>query len=62
MDLKVTETLVQALLSEAKEKGIDGLTLTTLVKLIYLADVYYARQQEGKTYTGIQWNCLGCLF
>lgn len=56
MDINKITTLVQALLNFAQEQGSRGLTITTLTKLVYLADVYYARKNEGQTYTGIQWK------
>tara|TARA_R110001592_G_scaffold6045_22_gene32894 strand:+ start:1091 stop:1804 length:714 start_codon:yes stop_codon:yes gene_type:complete len=56
MDITKVTTLVQALLNIAQEQGFNGLTITSLTKLIYLADVYYARKNNGETYSGTEWK------
>lgn len=56
MNLDKVTILTQALLNFAKEQGFGGLTLTTLTKLIYLADVYYARKNNGETFSGADWK------
>lgn len=56
MDITKVTTLVQALLNFAQEQGSSGLTITSLTKLIYLADVYYARKNNGETYSGTEWK------
>lgn len=56
MNLDKVTTITQALLNFAKEQSFGGLTLTTLTKLIYLADVYYARKNSGETFSGVDWK------
>lgn len=56
MELDKVTTLTQALLNLAKDQGFRGLTITTLTKLIYLADVYYARKNSGETFSGTDWK------
>lgn len=46
-----------ALLLEAEAVGVRGLTRTTLVKLLYLLDVYFAEESGGKQiWTGLEWK------
>lgn len=56
MNLDKVTTLTQALLNFAKEQGFSGLTITTLTKLIYLIDVYYARKNSGETFSETDWK------
>ncbi len=56
MNLDKVTALTQALLAFAQEKGFGGLIITVLTKLIYLADVYYARKNGGEVFTGVQWK------
>lgn len=49
-------TLITALLVEAKEQNVSPVLRTTLVKYLYLLDVYMAEENEGKTITGLEWK------
>ncbi len=53
---KVCRDTILALLSEAREAGIQRLTRTALVKYVYLLDVYVAESNAGKTkWTDLEW-------
>lgn len=56
MNNRFLEKLICAVLIEAQESSPQGLSLTALVKFIYLADVYNAEQEgDGKIATGTEW-------
>src|SRR6185437_7249354 len=46
--------LVQAIVWLASQRG-EALTSLRLVKFLYLADLYWAREHEGQTLTGWPW-------
>ena len=47
--------LIQFIVCQAMEFGAS-LTPIKVVKFLYLADVYYARENKGKTLTGWPWK------
>lgn len=49
------DTLIGAIIREANKHGGEGVTVTSLVKFVYLADFYYAQENGGKTLTGLPW-------
>ena len=46
--------LIKYIVLYATEQGIK-LTQVRLVKFLYLADLYFARRNQGKTFTGLPW-------
>lgn len=53
---QICRDAVLALISEAREAGISGLTRTALVKYVYLLDVFCAEEYEGmKRCTPLEW-------
>jgi hypothetical protein len=51
-----TREAVLAILLEARQAGYKGLTRTSLVKYVYLLDVFVAEEKSGKqTWTDLEW-------
>ena len=51
-----SKAAILALLSETRSAGLNGLTRTSLVKYLYLLDVFYAEERgDGMTWTGTEW-------
>lgn len=51
-------TLILAILREAKEQGVAPVMRTSLVKFLYLLDIYTAQESEGTPITGAEWRFL----
>jgi len=58
MDAARVDQVLQFALGVAseQERGRDALSLTYLLKLVYLADLTYAARHEGETLTGAPWR------
>jgi hypothetical protein len=54
---KSQETII-AILSELEESGIRSLTVTSLVKFVYLVDYAQAKSNAGATFTDLHWRFL----
>jgi hypothetical protein len=50
--------LILAILREARSQGVAPMLKTTLVKFIYLLDVYTAEESSGLPVSGIEWRFL----
>ena len=50
--------LIQAILREAREQGAAPMLRTTLVKFLYLVDVYAAEESHGMPASDIEWRFL----
>lgn len=48
--------LILAILKEAKNQDLLPLLKTTLIKFLYLLDLYYAEENEGNTLSGWDWK------
>lgn len=55
MDIQI---LILALLREARDQGASALLKTTLVKFLYLLDVYTAERNDGVPVSDIEWRFL----
>jgi hypothetical protein len=57
MTVKLTNThhLIHAITSIATDRGFN-LTPIHILKYVYLADLFHARDNNGKTFTGIGWK------
>lgn len=58
MKLDKAQEVVLAILSELEESGIAALTLTSLVKFVYLVDYSHAKETGGETLTVSKWHFL----
>jgi hypothetical protein len=47
---------IQAILREAEHSGVRGVVRTSLIKYLYLLDLFVARETNGLTYTGATWR------
>jgi len=50
--------LILAILQEARSQGIGSMLRTTLVKYLYLLDVYSAEETQGTPVSGVEWQFL----
>jgi hypothetical protein len=50
--------LILAVLKEASNQGIASVLKTTLIKFLYLLDVYTAEKNKGKTISELEWKFL----
>lgn len=57
MTAKAQEAII-AILSELEQSGLRSLTVTSLVKFVYLVDYANAKANAGQTLTGSQWRFL----
>lgn len=51
-----TENALLAILSSAKEAGVNSLSRTELIKYLYLLDVYVAEDTSGTKWTDVSWK------
>lgn len=51
-----TQTLILAIIKEARDLSCAPMLKTTLVKFLYLLDVYVARESQGTSASGIKWE------
>lgn len=56
--LDKAQEVVLAILSELEESGVRALTLTSLVKFVYLVDYWHAKESAGSTLTALKWRFL----
>lgn len=47
---------ILAILLEAEQAGVGKLLRTTLMKYLYLLDVYMAEESQGQTWCGVTWG------
>lgn len=58
LTLTVEQNLILALLREARDAGVGGLTTTAVIKYVYLADYFNAKHTDGATFTNLKWQFL----
>lgn len=51
-----SQSLVLALLREAQSVGVSPMLRTTVVKFLYLLDVYTAEKSNGQPVSGFEWK------
>lgn len=51
-----TADIAEALLYEAKQIGVRSFTRTALTKYLYLLDYWMAKENNGKTFIGVEWK------
>lgn len=59
MDTSRVQSLIKYILAEASQDEdwkLRELGPIHIIKYVYLADMYYAMRNDGKTYTGIEWQ------
>lgn len=49
---------IKSILLEAQQAGVGKLTRTSLIKFLYLLDLFTAEESAGKTWTGAEWRFL----
>lgn len=54
--LNKAQEVILAVLSELEESGVHTLTLTSLVKFVYLVDYWHAKETSGLTLTSLNWR------
>jgi hypothetical protein len=54
--LNKAQEVILAVLSELEESGVRTLTLTSLVKFVYLVDYWHAKESAGTTLTSLNWR------
>lgn len=52
----ITADITEALLYEAKQIGVRNFTRTALTKYLYLLDYWVAKENNGKTFIGVEWR------
>lgn len=52
----ITADITEALLYEAKLIGVRSFTRTALTKYLYLVDYWMAKENNGKTFIGVEWR------
>ena len=54
--MSVIEQIIVAMLSEAKQQDSSSVLRTSLVKYVYLLDVYTAEETQGIPFSNLQWK------